>query len=175
MRSLATDYPEIAALWVAELNDRQPSDVAPMSHVAAWWRCPTCSSPYRAIVSNRTRGKCAACPPCSRAASGAARAQSRHEMGRNLAAQYPDIAAELTGDPPASQTSPGSHVARIWKCARCTTLFRASPSSRVNNSLRAESRGCPECWSRIRAEQNRQRVQDLIDRKGSLALRREPP
>lgn len=168
-RSLASLHPEIAAFWIPGLNDRAPVDVAAQAHLPAWWRCPLCDAPYLALISNRVHGKCVACPPCSRAAGGAKRAQTRHARGRNLAAQYPDIAAELTGDPPAAEVSPGSHAPRVWRCSRCSGLFRASPVSRTRQSLDTASRGCPKCWSRLRAEHNRRRVQELLDEKGSLA------
>ncbi len=172
--NLAVRFPEVARGWAADLNGgKSAHDVSPMANTPAWWRCLACGSPYEAVVANRTRKSGTTCPPCSRKANGQKRAQARHEAGRNLAEMYPTIAAEMVvfvGEPPAKSVSPDSHEKRMWKCSTCGHTYKACPADRTRKSLKTSSRGCPACFSRLRAERNRQRVRDRLNQGHRLAL-----
>ena len=63
VNDLKTRFPEIAAEWDQENNDRKPSEVAPFSRYRASWICPK-GHMYHAVVSDRVKGNC--CPICSR-------------------------------------------------------------------------------------------------------------
>lgn len=60
---LQTRFPEIAAEWDIENNDKKPSEVAPYSDYRAAWICPKGHS-YKAVVADRVKGN--NCPECSR-------------------------------------------------------------------------------------------------------------
>ena len=52
--SLAVKFPVVAREWNYELNgELTPSQIRPHVAVEAWWNCPTCGKPYKALVRNR--------------------------------------------------------------------------------------------------------------------------
>jgi predicted nucleic acid-binding Zn-ribbon protein len=61
---LLTRYPEIAAEWDSQSNQRQPSEVMPGNNSKAWWICPFGHRYYSSIVG-RTGVHGSNCPTCS--------------------------------------------------------------------------------------------------------------
>ncbi len=139
---LVTLFPQIAAEWHPEKNDRwTPQDVTPFSNRRAWWQCAR-GHDYQAIVAHRTMDG-AGCPYCT---------GRRAWPGFNdLATVEPEVAAEwhptLNGDLHPEQVTAGSHKKVWWSCAVGHT-WRAVVYSRTGE----QRAGCPLCAGRGRAK-----------------------
>jgi len=62
IKSLQSEYPEIAAEWDYEKNDSTPDCVAPKCNEFAHWVCKKCGYSWIAKISNRANGR--GCPLC---------------------------------------------------------------------------------------------------------------
>lgn len=108
--SLADAYPEIAAQWHPELNDRAPNEVRPNStYVATWHLCVVDPRHvWRSPVGHRTnrRSGCAVC------------AGKQITVGvSDLATVRPDLAAQwhpTLNDRGPDEVSPGSRYLATW-------------------------------------------------------------
>lgn len=60
---LAARYPDIAALWDTERNDRPPTGIPPSSRATAWWRCEK-GHRWQAQVHSVVTGR-SCCPACA--------------------------------------------------------------------------------------------------------------
>ena len=131
-RSLEQVRPDLAAEWQPERNGSlTPADVLPGSTRKVWWRCRW-GHEWEASVAHRTRGT--GCPYC---------AGRRLSAEHNLAAQYPDLAAEWhpTRNRPLTpaEVLPGANRKVWWQC-RFGHVWKAAPNMRT---LRGT--GCPVC------------------------------
>jgi len=155
--NLAVVYPQIAKLWLPEHNDGvQAQGVSPNTpRVHGWWRCQYCGGIHASSVSNRTKSAARGCHACGnvrRRRSNAQRRKEMHEAGDNLAACFPEIAAELIGADP-SDLSRYSHAELLWRCSTCGFEYPAAVRDRT-----AGGNGCPECWRLRRIELANQRA-----------------
>lgn len=136
MKSLASEYPEIATEWDYEKNEKTPEEVAPHSQKYAWWKCKKGHS-WSAIINSRSAG--AKCPYC---------AGKKILVGVNdLATLAPDIAAEWdlsrNGELLPSQVSLHSNKVVWWRC-------RTNPEHVWKTSINhrtTDKTGCPYCNS----------------------------
>ena len=134
--SLATCYPEVAALWDEELNDGlKPNQVLPASNKKVWWKCEkghSWQTAIFAVAKNGTR-----CPCC---------AGKKVSPGENdLATRYPDIAKRWDtekNDIAPSQVMPASKKKYWWRCEQGHTWQAAVHAMTLLNS------GCPYCSGR---------------------------
>ena len=62
---LATQYPEIAALWHPTLNKKSPHEVLATDHSTFWWLCPEDSCEWKASFFKRNGDVKLDCPVCS--------------------------------------------------------------------------------------------------------------
>jgi hypothetical protein len=134
-RSLADEYPDLAAQWHPGLNGaKTPDTVNAGSSDRAWWQCQD-GHAWDAVISNRTKRQGGSgCPYCA-----GQRATAEH----NLARLDPALAAQWhptrNGDLTPSQVTPNSHKAVWWICNE-RHFWRALVSSRTRGS------GCPDCF-----------------------------
>lgn len=61
---LKTICPNVAAEWMYERNDTDPTKIGAGSGKKYWWKCSVCGHEWQAIVVNRTKGH--GCPICAR-------------------------------------------------------------------------------------------------------------
>jgi hypothetical protein len=83
--NLAVKHPDVAAQWHPNLNgDLRPEDVAPMTALQVWWRCPA-GHVWKTRVSARTKIK-SGCPVCAQ--------QNRQRATDGIDVTHPDLAAQ---------------------------------------------------------------------------------
>lgn len=137
---LATLAPGIAAQWDPEKNGSlRPTDVAPFSNRAVWWRCEKGHS-WKASVASRT-SRLRGCPYC---------AGRRVLAGFNdLATVCPQIAAQwdqsLNGALTPQMVTAGSSKAAWWRCPE-GHVWKAVIYSRTGK----QRSGCPVCAGKVR-------------------------
>lgn len=163
--SLADAFPEIAAQWHPELNDRGPDDVGPGSgFVAAWKGCSV--NPrhvWRTAVRMRTR-RGAGCAVC---------AGKQITPGvTDLATVRPDLAAQwhpTLNDRGPEEVSPGSHYLATWH--NCPIDPRHIWQSQVNSRTKpTRPYGCSICSGK----QVMPGISDLATTHPSLAAQWHP-
>ena len=131
---LQTLYPEIAAEWDYEKNEKKPSEVMSKSSYRAYWICPQKHS-FRTMVSERTTNdKTEYCPICS---------GKQVLAGYNdLATVCPEIAAqwdwEKNGDLRPTDVTEFSAKKVWWICEK-------GHSWKALISGRSRGNGCPYC------------------------------
>jgi glutaredoxin len=132
--------PELLDEWCEDLNGGPGDDVAGKSMIRVWWRCR--SNPahlWRTRVACRTKNG-TGCPYC---------AGKRPTPERNLAAVFPDVAAEWhpTRNAELSPTDvlPRSSSRSWWRCA-AGHEWEARVQSRTRDAA-----GCPHCARARRA------------------------
>lgn len=141
VNDLTTVNPKLAAQWHPTLNGPLlPSGVTPGSNKKVWWRCSKCGHEWTAMIASRSRGT--SCPPCGRAAIGAAK--SAPTLGVNdLASQRPEVATQwhptLNGDLLPNQVTLSSGKKAWWLCPDCGHEW----ATRI--SVRSKGHGCPHC------------------------------
>ncbi len=135
--NLAARFPELAAQWDYDANqDLTPDQVVAGSNRRVAWVCPN-GPDHRWVstVASRTSTHKSRCPMCS---------GRRVSIGNNLAARYPELAAQwdydvnhgLTPD----QVVAGTHRQVAWVCTTNSDhRWVASPYSRVRGGK------CPLC------------------------------
>ena len=133
VNDLATEYPEIAAMWSDRNKPLEPSMIRASYRKALWWNCPDCGNEYQGQI--RTQIFYKKCPYC--------RGIKVKRGFNDLATTHPEIAAEwdqknngnLT---PAEYTAQSMKYAR-WIC-RCGCRWGSPIHART-----MEGRQCPEC------------------------------
>ncbi len=138
-RSLAEQFPAIAAEWHTERNaPLTPEQVAAKSRRQVWWRCSACEHVWKAAIYSRASGHgCRACATRELAVT-----FSAPKPGQSLAERDPEIAAQWhpsrNGSLRASDVTANSGQTVWWLCDR-----RHEWRAMINN--RSTARGCPQC------------------------------
>lgn len=130
--SLENRFPEIAAKYNKELNDRDISTIAPFAKYKAWWDCDKGHSWYSEVASvSINEGRCGVC-----------RGLQVSKGFNDLASRFPEVALswdydknDLTPD----QVGHGTHKKFWWKC-ELSHSWEISPFTRTNNG-----NNCPYC------------------------------
>lgn len=128
--SLATKYPDIAAMW-SDKNNLSADQTLPNTTMA-FWTCPTCHGDYPARINKVINGK-VECPYCS---------NKKVLPGFNsLAVKYPDIANmwSTQNKLSADQVLPNVNYA-LWTCPTCHGDY----SARIIEVVNGEAE-CPYC------------------------------
>ncbi len=168
--SFADEYPQLALLWVVNLDRPQcgPFEVAPRSGDNVQWNCKECGAIYNRTISNQTKNDLGLCKVCARKHSG----EKRHELALkengNLATTNPTIASEWDFDKNRPLTpdkvTPSSPNIYWWKCP--LGIHESYPASVYDRTRRDVRRvGCPTCGLTRRAQQ---RYKTLIEKVGSF-------
>ena len=131
---LETLYPEIAAQWDYEKNDRKPSEVLSKSNYKAYWICRNGHS-YRTAVSERTTSKnMDYCPYCS--------GKKVLKGFNDLATVRPELAAqwdyELNGELKPTDVAEFSMKKAWWRCDK-------GHSWSATIAGRSSGNNCPYC------------------------------
>ena len=131
---LATKYPGLLAEWDYELNDVDPTTVAPANGKKYHWICPQ-GHKYEASVSSRTRLH-TGCPYC---------VNQKVLPGYNdLATKNPELLLEWdyvkNSDFTPKDVSPGSEKYAWWICSKCGKSWKSMVYSRA-----VDGTGCPNC------------------------------
>lgn len=131
-KTLADKYPDVAAQWDFEHNDKGPGEVTPKSSQVFGWRCEL-GHTWQASVNNRTRGG-NGCPYCA------------HKLPSpewNLAVELPEVAkffdTEKNTPWSAQDVMPKAGKIFWWRC-----LQGHEWSSRVDHQARYGPR-CRQC------------------------------
>ena len=135
INDLKTLFPEVAAEWDVEKNEKAPDEVTPHTHTYAWWICPKGHS-YRAQVSNRTAERGTNCPFCA--------GRSVLVGFNDLASQYPEIARQWHPEKnlplmPEDVTS-ASNKSVWWLCPVCGNEWKTTVAARTGPKTT-----CPRC------------------------------
>lgn len=138
--TLADAYPEIAAQWHPDLNDRTPADIGPGSTFLATWHGCTADSRHvwTAPVRFRTerRSGCAVCV-----------GKQIMPGVTDLASVRPDLASQwhpTLNDRRANEVSPGSHYVATWH--NCPVDSRHIWTGQVNSRTKLNGPyGCSVC------------------------------
>lgn len=129
----ATKYPEIAAQWHPDKNEKASSEFLPTSHTKVWW-LGECNHEWQAEIGNRTASK-SNCPYCSGNAVLAG--------FNDLVTTHPDLAKEwhpnLNAEITPKHISSGSNKKVWWQGEYCKHEWKTSTKTRVHGS------GCPIC------------------------------
>jgi hypothetical protein len=126
-------FPEIAAKYNKELNERDLSTIAPYSGFRAWWDCDKGHSWY-GLVSSLTAGSqgCAVCRGYQIA------------VGFNdLASKFPEVASEWDyekNEKTPQQVAHGTHEKAWWKCNAKGHSWHTQIFGRTN-----AGHNCPIC------------------------------
>ena len=162
-RSLQALHPGLLAEWHPTRNyDLDPARISPGSKERVSWRCAACGHQWQAAIYNRT-ALATNCPVCG--LKRRARTQSQVAPARSLAANHPEIAAELhpQRNPEIDPTRLGarSSLKLWWQCATCGREWIAAVSNRT-----AGGTGCPACGLKRRA-----RTRSMVEPRRSLAVK----
>jgi Probable Zinc-ribbon domain len=133
--NLAVRKPELVLQWDSDRNgELTPDQVAPNSHLSAWWICS--ANPdhsWEAVIASRAGGR--GCPYC---------ANQKVGHGNDLAAAFPDVAAEWhptrNGTLTPDQVAPKTDRKVWWQCARGHE-WHTTVDSRTGRGT-----GCSECY-----------------------------
>ena len=142
-RSLAVEFPDIAAEWhPTKNNGRTPDSTTPGSKIDAWWLCRECGHEWRARPGRRTtEGK--GCPQCARAESGARRRTAA--PGESMADLYPHVLRifDKARNPGVDlyQLNPGATLKIWWLCPDC---------GREWSTVTGRNTGCRACSAKRR-------------------------
>lgn len=131
--SLATKYPDIAAMW-SDKNNLSADQTLPNTTMA-FWTCPTCHGDYPARINKVINGK-VECPYCN---------NKKVLPGFNsLAVKYPDIANMWSKQNKlsADHVLPNTYVA-TWTCPICHEDYSARIIDVINGVT-----DCPYCSGR---------------------------
>ena len=135
VNDLKTLFPEVAAEWDYNRNEKNPEDYRAKSNKKVYWKCPKCGESYPAIIGNRTKGT--GCPCCS---------GQKVKIGVNdLRTLYPNVAAQWDNN--RNEKKPedykyGSSAKVYWICPECGESYRATIAHRTRGT------GCPYCSGR---------------------------
>lgn len=132
-KNLTVQYPEIAAEWDYELNEKGPEEYAPHSNAVVNWICIK-KHKWKARINNRV-SKHTGCPYCE---------GIRPITGENdFEFLYPIIASEWhptrNGNAKPNQFFPKSNKSVWWLCAKKGHVW----TDRINR--RVEGKPCPYC------------------------------
>lgn len=143
VNDLATQYPEIAAMW-SKKNSFLATEITPGSSRKAIFVCPKCHEEFTTQInyivksSKRSKGKSTGCPVCRgfRVVSGV----------NDLASKYPNVAAMLSSKNPfsASEITPSHRNSIIFVCPDCHKEFTAKVGD-VVKSMKKGFTGCYDC------------------------------
>ena len=131
--SLATKYPDIAAMW-SDKNNLSADQTLPNTTMA-FWTCPTCHGDYPARINKVINGK-VECPYCN---------NKKVLPGFNsLAVKYPDIANMWSKQNKlsADHVLPNTYVT-TWTCPICHEDYSARIIDVINGVT-----DCPYCSGR---------------------------
>ena len=144
--SLAVLYPDVAAEWDYERNDRSPSEVTAGSNRKYWWVCDEGPDHrWEAVVVSRThdgRG----CPCC---------VNQKVSVTNSLAALFPNLAQEFDSEKNGvtpDEVIAGSNKRFWWRCRKrcdiCGEDAGHSWSTTANERAYHDRTGCPFCAGR---------------------------
>ena len=128
--SLALKYPILASEW-SPRNQFSPAEVAPVSHLKAWWKCKH-GHEWEAQIGSRSSGG-NGCPYCSHQLT--SKEDSLAIVNPELILEWDNKKNELT----PYDVTPGSGKGIWWKCCSGHS-WKTTPASRV-----AAQSGCPAC------------------------------
>lgn len=151
LRSLASEYPNLAAELDSELNGGvRPESIHPGSNDRYWWRCPHCDHRWETAVAGRvgagTRSG-TGCPRCSKQAGGTKRAMAG--PGESLADHFPALIAEWDTARNAEEgftvdtVKPFSLKSMWWICPAHGHSYQTQVATRTS-----QGSGCPYCANR---------------------------
>ena len=130
-------HPDLASDFHPTMNgDLTPDSVLGGSHEKFWWLCSTCDHEWPA---DRHSGN--QCPACAR--------QAVHTDGRNsMRITHPKLAEEFhptkNGDLTPDNLLAGTNIKIWWKCSKCSYVWDAAGSSRLDKTHQKGS-NCPSC------------------------------
>lgn len=133
IKSLEDRFPEIAARYNHELNDRKLSTIAPFSGYKAWWNCDKGHS-WFVNVSALTANK-QGCSVCA--------GWQVWEGFNDLASRFPKVAAEwdyFANDKTPEKIAHGTHERINWVCQAKGHKWNVSVFHRTNTG-----NNCPYC------------------------------
>lgn len=144
-RSVAEDFPLVAAEWHPTLNDFPASEASPGSNARAWWLCA--KDPrhvWQAGIGSRTLGG-VGCSVCTN--------KTIIPGVNDLATEFPDVAAEWHPDNEGSPetASPGSNKEYLWRCSvNAGHVWKSRVKNRTKMGI-----GCPYCSNKkVLADEN---------------------
>lgn len=136
--SLAEKYPEVAASWDYELNDKTPYEVSAHARESAWWVCHEHGEPYKwyAPIYTRTGKLKCGCPKCKWDKIN--KAHMTPKKGQSLGDMYPDSllewAQDLNGDVTPFDVKYGAQRPFFWRCSICNDyVWEALPYNRIKD------------------------------------------
>ncbi|WP_242453294.1 zinc-ribbon domain-containing protein [Mycolicibacterium sp. P9-64] len=146
-RSLATEFPEIAAEWHPTRNGvRTPHGTNPGSKIPAWWMCGRCGHEWRVRPGHRTNDGGTGCPQC--AAKDRAKQVRAPKAGNSMAEVYPRLLKifhpSKNGDLDLHLVNAGTTLQIWWLCPDCGHEWCTKM---------ARNSGCRPCGSKRRGKQ----------------------
>ena len=145
--SLAEKFPDVAAEWDYELNDKTPEQVSAHAKERACFICNKHDEPYRwsAEIHTRTGKLKAGCPKCGFELSAATR--KAPVEGGSLADLYPNSLKEwdydLNGDVTPYNVRPCSQQVFNWRCSICGDTWSTTIGNRTQRGV--FKLGCRKC------------------------------
>lgn len=134
-KNLLVCYPDVAADWDNELNEKGPEEYAPYSNKPAHWICPV-GHRYVSKINNRVRATGNGCKYCS--------GQAALKNFNDLLFLYPEVALDWhptkNGDLCPDMVTAGSNRSVWWQCHICHQDWKARISHRT-----LDGAGCPFC------------------------------
>lgn len=149
--SLAEKYPEVAAQWDYERNEKTPDMVSAHAREDAYFICDKHDTPFRwkSAIYNRTCNG-SGCPKCGFAATRHAMMQPKED--NSLAKMYPESiiewAYDLNDDVKPKDVNSGTKFKYYWRCSICgKTVWKAVPHNRIIDGKFAL--GCQDCRKKM--------------------------
>ena len=152
-KSLAFFVPEIFGVW-SEKNVIPPDEVWAGSRELFWIVCKSCGTTIALPAKVLKKRKHLLCAACERIERRTARKRELPYRENNLAAAFPEIAAEWSkkNKSKASEVSYGSNVKALWLCPRGHE-YEAPVTDRTRGSGSRGS-GCPYCAGKRVSKEN---------------------
>jgi DNA-directed RNA polymerase subunit RPC12/RpoP len=148
--SLSINYPEVAAEWHPNKNEKKsPDDFTLGSGKKVWWLCPK-GHEYQSVIGGRTvRGR--GCPECYEQNRSYIDVNRRPEI--SLSSERPDLCREWHPEKNLPLTpenyTPGSGISVWWLCPQGHDY-----EQRIIERTGEKSVGCPYCAGRRVSDAN---------------------
>ena len=137
------------SLWDEETNakyNNNPKYLTCGAHKKLWWKCSNCGASFLRMPSEVLRTNRNLCKACSDYSKRISLAKAHVITGQTLGDLYPELVKEWLECEIRELTPfdvmPQSKLCAIWKCPKCSGLYKAMISNRTDKNS-----ACPYCAS----------------------------
>lgn len=136
-------YPDLAAQYDSQANQKPPSQELPGSNKLVSWKCNDCKNRWKARIKGRVKnyqktGKLSGCRNCRGP-------QKPNQIKDSFAERHPILALQWDyqkNDRHPEEVKPTSRYKAHWACPHCKRAWSASVRGRVTSEASGKCRSC---------------------------------